>query len=174
MIDIHSLVHITKIPNFEVVKTNTLAAIDSMSRYSIEGFGQKLCNTDWHISPEINRPYWSIISLEINRHNQLLKEKLNLHSVNTGKVWHQQYETGDYHSWHTHNGSIYSNVMYIELSDDSPKTSFSYMGDEYTVDVNEGDIITFPSFLAHGSKPNTGARKTVIGFNTDIEDSREF
>ena len=64
--------------------------------------------------------------------------------------------------------------MYIELDSSSPQTSFSYMDNEYKVDVTEGDIITFPSFLSHGSRPNTGPRKTVIGFNSDIQSMREF
>jgi len=174
MINIESLVHITKIPNFEVVKNSTLSAISSMTRYSIDGPGQRLSNTDWHINPDEHRPYLNIVFPEINRHNEILKEKLQLRSVTTSTVWHQQYEAGDFHLWHVHESSIYSNVMYIELGDDSPKTSFSYMGTEYKVDVNEGDIITFPSFLAHGSRPNTGARKTIIGFNTNIEVYKQF
>ena len=174
MIDINSLVHITQIPNFEIFKTDTLDAIKSMNRYSINGVGQNISNTDWHLDPNMYRPYWNTICPEINRHNNRLQRKLNLHSITTGKFWFQQYETGDYHSWHTHNGSTFSNVIYIELGTNSPKTSFLYMNKEYTVNVNEGEILTFPSFLAHGSKPNTGARKTIVSFNSNIEVMQEF
>ena len=41
--------------------------------------------------------------------------------------------------------------------------------DEKGVKAKEGDIITFPAFLFHRSKPNTSKkRKTVISFNSSI------
>ena len=35
-------------------------------------------------------------------------------------------------------------------------------------DVNEGDILTFPSYFIHKSKPNGVKRKTIISYNTSF------
>jgi ectoine hydroxylase-related dioxygenase (phytanoyl-CoA dioxygenase family) len=46
---------------------------------------------------------------------------------------------------------------------------FEYMGEEFQIDVKEGDYVVFPSMLKHCSKPNeTQERKTIIALNINV------
>jgi uncharacterized RmlC-like cupin family protein len=45
------------------------------------------------------------------------------------------------------------------------------MGEEIEVHVDEGDILVFPTFIPHRSKPNLDTKiKTVIAFNLKAKD----
>ena len=49
------------------------------------------------------------------------------------------------------------------------KKAITEFKDEKGVKAKEGDIITFPAFLFHRSKPNISKkRKTIISFNSSI------
>ena len=90
----------------------------------------------------------------------------NLRTYN--QVWYQQYKKGDYHGWHRHPNNTFSNVYYVSLPKNSASTSFRYSGKEFEINVKEGQILTFPSYLEHCSKPNPSDQiKTVISFNLD-------
>ena len=41
--------------------------------------------------------------------------------------------------------------------------------DIFSIDVKEGDIIMFPSFIIHRAPKNNGDRKTIISFNIDFD-----
>ena len=32
-------------------------------------------------------------------------------------IWYQQYNSNDEHDWHTHTGSHYTNIYFVELPD---------------------------------------------------------
>ena len=82
-------------------------------------------------------------------------------------IWYQQYNSNDEHDWHTHTGSHYTNIYFVELPDKDMKTEILDMAN---IDVKEGDIISFPAFIFHRSKPNkSNKRKTVISFNTSFD-----
>jgi len=100
----------------------------------------------------------------INKGNGIAYKSLYIQNF-----WHQQYEQGDYHGWHTHGDAIYSSVYYAELPEGSA-TTFRINGEERQFDVQEGDYIVFPSFIEHCSKPNnTGTRKTIVSLNLNPE-----
>jgi len=62
---------------------------------------------------------------------------------------------------------LYSNIYYLDLPEGTSKTTFKFIDKEFEVDVEEGDILTFPGSMLHCSKPNTSEHtKTVIAFNT--------
>jgi uncharacterized protein YjlB len=45
------------------------------------------------------------------------------------------------------------------------------MGEEFTIDVEEGDILTFPGSVIHCSKPHqSNDIKTVVSFNISAKD----
>jgi uncharacterized RmlC-like cupin family protein len=83
--------------------------------------------------------------------------------------WFQQYENGDYHGTHVHD-TPFSSVYYIELPGESPRTTLKLFGKEYQIEVQEGDILTFPGFIPHESKENKNTRKTIIAFNSTYEE----
>ena len=124
-------------------------------------------NSDFFI-PTFHNEYHNIVFPIINDHTLSLSSFLGYVNkpLQIENFWFQQYKKGDSHTWHRH-GSIFSNVYYVDLPEDSSKTSFRFRGEEFEVDVKEGQILTFPSYLEHCSKPNLSDKiKTVIAFNS--------
>ena len=79
-------------------------------------------------------------------------------------AWFQQYKNNNFHKWHTHTKTQFSNIYFLELPDQKLLTEF------YNIKVSnieEGDVITFPSYIFHRSPVNnTNKRKTVVAFNS--------
>jgi len=64
-----------------------------------------------------------------------------------------------------------SNVYFVELPSKSLGTEILNHG---KLDLNEGDLLTFPAYLYHRSPVNvTEERKTIISFNSNISEYRE-
>lgn len=161
-------IFIFRVLNHDVLKPKLLAQISDLGSYSIINEGQRISNTDWHLKPNEEYLYRNtFLPIAIN-HLSLLSKELshkNQHKVIIEKCWFQQYNEGDYHDLHLHNGSL-SSVYYLELNDDSPRTTFFINGEEVTIPVSEGQIISLPSYIEHESKPNGKNRKTVIAYNS--------
>jgi len=160
----------TRVKDHQHIKFNILNYIESMGKYSFsQPENQQISNTDWHLSPETPRPYVDYLNHIFDDHNNAVMNAFGFDVCRRINCWFQQYEKGDYHIWHTHRGTMFSNVYYVSLDESCPKTSFKINGEEIDIDVEEGDIITFPSYLKHRSKPNqSDFIKTVIAFNTDF------
>jgi hypothetical protein len=146
-------------------KEQILNSISSIGICSVKVKDYSLCHTDWHLSEKWERPYWPLIKDEINKHVEEVSKKFGVSSAVINSFWVQQYGYEDYHDWHFHGGTMFSSVYYLELPA-GVQTTFRFLGQEFLIDCKEGDIITFPSYLNHCSKPNkSGHRKTVISFN---------
>jgi len=149
-------------------KEEILKAIDSMGSHSLIERGQQISNTDWHLQRDYLRPYYDIVQPIIEQCLSEANKKMGSNIIDIGNYWFQQYNTGDFHEWHNHGMSTFSSVYYVELPK-STSTTFRYMGDEFQVDVKEGNYIIFPSYLRHCSKINkTKQRKTVIALNINM------
>ena len=64
-------------------------------------------------------------------------------------------------------------VYYIELDNKDKSTEFydSVKKEKFQLDVKEGDIVVFPSFIPHRSpKIVTDNRKTIISCNINLID----
>lgn len=86
-------------------------------------------------------------------------------------LWFQQYPYGSRFGWHTHPGSHFACVYFVELPDPQYATEFLTLG---RFPVNEGDIIFFPAFLPHRSPYiNIDQRKTIISTNFDFDFKRD-
>jgi hypothetical protein len=157
------------VPNHAEVKPLILESIKSMGTHCVVKEGQQISNTDWHLSPERERPYFEYVKPIIDAHTQALTKSANLFESDYGikftHYWFQQYAKGDYHTWHIHEYCLFANVYYVDLPDGAAKTSFKVGDKEFEVEVAEGQILTFPSCFFHCSKPNPAKTKTVISFN---------
>lgn len=167
-----------KLDNHAIMKPQILSAIDKMEvnsirveekkgEYGIIDEAQSIYNSDWYSPREIERPYYPIIQPVFDHICQALKDKYKYHMrLKVDNYWFQQYKTSDFHSWHIHDNGLFSCVYYVELNSESPKTSFNLLGNEENINVEEGQILVFPSYLLHCSKPNQDLKtKTVISFN---------
>jgi len=163
---------ITKLDQHELIKESMLMLIDKLGEHSIiEEHGkipQRISNTDWFLTLNETPAYFNMFSPMVAEHCRQVKNMLKLPvDIKCVDYWFQQYRTGDYHSWHTHANCLYSNIYYLDLPEGTSKTTFKFIDKEFEVDVEEGDILTFPGSMLHCSKPNTSEHtKTVIAFNT--------
>ena len=126
-----------------------------------------ITNTDWSKNNDFNREWIHYFKDNILSQIQsnLLDDRLALNLI-LHNIWFQQYEQLDEHDWHTHTESQFTNIYYVELPDGEKTELF----DEVDIDIKEGDILSFPAYIFHRSKPNiSNQRKTVISFNSSFE-----
>lgn len=169
MIDhIKSTIFVSPVEDHNLLKRNILLSIEKMGRFGMVNSVNNLYNTDWYLNASIVRPYYSIVEPHLTSHNNKVMEYYGYTGVLTTNYWVQQYAKGGFHTWHTHENCTFSNVYYVDFGSSSPKTTFKFRGEEFEVDVAEGSILTFPSYLIHCSKPNPADEiKTVIAFNSN-------
>jgi len=152
-----------------MIKDKILDGIKKMGKHSIVDQEQNIANSDWHLAKNFNRQYYEYILKVFNDVTEFVNKKFNYHEqdkVSVNNYWFQQYENGGMHKWHRHGGCSFSCCYYVDLSCDNPKTSFELFGEMFEVDVKEGVVLIFPSFLSHCSKPNESKHtKTVVSFN---------
>lgn len=175
---IQAPVFMSSMPDFQEVKPKLLAAIASMGIHGLpenETYDQKIYNTDYYLPRETDRPYWPLLTEFITEHNNKIIKDNEYANWAVDVFWFQHYNTGDYHGWHVHGGSAFTNVFYVNLPDKTTRTMFKFGDKEFNFEVSEGDLITFPSYLLHCSKPNTNLLpKVVVSFNTQINIAGDF
>jgi hypothetical protein len=164
----------TKIPIFksEVLhhaknKNIILKAIESLGVHGLVEKDQQIYNTDWYLSGEIYRPYYELmrpIMESVCREIYDVIQATGTQQYGIRNYWFQQYKSGDYHKLHTHVGTSFSCVYYLDLPEKASPITFKLYGKEFVVPVKEGEILAFPGFIPHLSEP-TKANKTVIVFN---------
>lgn len=123
--------------------------------------------------PKTFKPYgeltYKILEDPITQLEELYGVQRNFHVELS--LWFQQYEQTTEFGWHTHNLDM-SCVYYVELPEPNEATEFLHFG---TFPVEEGDVITFPSFIAHRSPPiKSNKRKTIIACNFKFNIDREL
>ena len=85
-------------------------------------------------------------------------------------AWFQQYYANAAHHWHNHSDCQFTNVYFLELPNEDYKTEIIGLeGELFSYEAKEGQMITFPSYLQHRSKPNGNGRKTIISFNSSYQ-----
>lgn len=126
---------------------------------------------DWKQSTDFSRPWVRYFLDFFKKELYDIKTSLYYEECHLKELWFQQYKEGNTHSWHTH-GENFTGVYYVELKKDSPKTQVVNPFDSHTVyelDVSEGDLVIFPSFVLHRApKINDNNRKTIVSFNINL------
>jgi uncharacterized protein YjlB len=128
-----------------------------------------LYKEDYYLPTEYPRPYLALFYKLIEPYMDKISKKFESKKTIIHNSWFQQYKKGNYHHWHNHVNCHFGNVYYLELPSSELGTKF--LNSINDVEVQEGDILTFPSYLYHQSPVNkTNKRKTVISFNTSFTD----
>ena len=169
--DIPCCVYVSEVEEHQEIKAKFFKFLAQNNVHGTIGVkGDEIYNTDYFVKnhSSIDNSYFDIVSPIFDKHNDALSKFLNyVVPISTGQFWFQQYKKNNKHSWHRHKNSIFSNVYYVDLPEGTSKTKFRFLGREFTVDVKEGQILTFPSFIEHCSKPSLSEHiKTVISFNS--------
>ena len=130
------------------------------------------CSTDFNISQDIDRDYLDYFRVRIlDDVIESISKQLGLAPCEWDVLmaWFQQYNQSNVHSWHNHAYTQFTNCYFLELPDATHKTEIlDINGNILEYDAKEGDIITFPAWMKHRSKPHEGEQKTVIAFNLDF------
>lgn len=121
-------------------------------------------HTDYDLPKKMKREWWDYFLNIISPYVDRITKQLNCKQCDIIDYWFQQYTPGSSHGWHNHSHSQFSNVYYIEC----PKGNGTIFKD-FDIECEEGDLITFPSYLIHRSKENTSKlRKTIISYTCDF------
>ena len=79
--------------------------------------------------------------------------------------WYQIYKENNFHETHTHRGTNFTNIFYLQLPNINSKTQIK----DHNFSVEEGDLISFPAFIPHSSKINLSKKdKIIISFNSSV------
>ena len=110
------------ITNHKLYKDELLKQINQLPKNSLQGEGH-ISHTDWNKDRNSQEGYLKIF------YEKILPEPMdNIEKFMRAKgwdithVWFQQYHKNDYHSWHYHIKSQFTNVYYLELPHANYKT----------------------------------------------------
>ena len=139
----------------------------------------RISRTDWDMAHQLQQPYQTYQPNYLDIFKPIMMEHImNVMKlicppgkmiVDTQTPWFQQYERDDVHNWHVHSNCAFSSIYYVELHKETPNTLFSMFNKIFSVAIEEGCIITFPSLYSHSSPSNKSSlRKSVISFNMNL------
>ena len=160
-----------KIPNFKNLKKDLIKLIYKSKCHNINEKGERISFSDWKYSKDDSRKYILFIFDKIIKN--FCKEfcKINnCKSISILNMWFQIYKTGDFHSMHVHPETNFTNIIYISIPTNKVKTNvYSLEKDKINLDVEEGEILTFPAFFPHESPVNNcNNNKIIVSFNSNI------
>jgi hypothetical protein len=161
----------SKFAQHQELKETLLDLIDHAPYRSpiIEKAEVNITKTDWFDSNNFERPWFNYIKESFTKHVFEMYKEMNFGKYKINEIWFQQYLENSEHGWHTHSAN-FTQVYYVELPKDAPKTLLMepFTGNKIELDVEEGDVVLFPSFVLHKTMPNNSSqRKTIISFNVD-------
>ena len=128
-----------------------------------------ITKTDWSYSRDSTRPWVYLIKDDlINDLNKIVVE-CNYGKIIVEDIWFQQYTNNSEHGWHAHSSNC-TGVYYVDMPEGSPKTQIiePYTNRVIELDLKEGDLVMFPSFVIHKAPKNLNNKtKTIISFNSN-------
>jgi len=128
---------------------------------------------DWTIERNVPRKWLEVLRPSLTKELDIIYKELGYDTYDVKNIWFQQYETNGVHGWHVHVYCQWTNVYYVDLPEDCPQTEIINpynQKDIIKIDVKEGDLLTFPSFVIHRAPVNKSNKtKTIISFNSDAD-----
>jgi hypothetical protein len=159
-----------------IIKENLLKIIESCKNESLkskdEYYSDNIEKLDWSESHNFKREWVNYIINPLLKNLTEMISSMGFKTYNITEIWFQQYIKNSEHGWHIH-GSNYTGVYYVELNENSPQTEIMNPEDltkKQKLNVKEGDIIIFPSFVIHKAPLLINDyRKTIVSFNINFE-----
>jgi len=162
---IETEIFILDVPQHDRFKDRLLSYIDEMPNQSFE----RVTKSDWNLPASAERKYLHFFYTRvIGPCMYKLKDYLKAKEFRIANGWFQQYEKNSQHTWHNHGDTNWANSYFLELPDPKFKTEIKIKDKIIEYEVKEGQLICFPAYLLHRSKPNGDKRKTVIAFNSQF------
>lgn len=157
------------------IKTKLLSEFNSLEKINSPSNKSEFIdidNGDWDERWDKDRSWHKLFLPDMMQYLDSIIDDLGYSTYLIKETWYQQYSINSFHGWHVHDGSLWSNIYYVELDSSNPPTEFynPLTKNILKFDIKEGDIITFPSLLIHRSAKNTSKkRKTIISWNLDTD-----
>ncbi|NDG79925.1 MAG: hypothetical protein EBX47_10960 [Synechococcaceae bacterium WB8_1B_057] len=152
------------------IKNNILLGIDLMPQISCNKADKgRISKCDFDIDRSITRTYLEEFDKFIFDYMDKLTESAGYTSWKIHNIWFQQYHKNDFHDWHTHNDCQFANIYYLEYDKNLATTELihPFTKEILFVEAEEGDILSFPSYIIHRAPPvKTDSRKTILSFNS--------
>ena len=126
--------------------------------------------TDWEVDQEYE--YKNYYLKQIYPYFENMEKFINCCRSIIHNVWFHQYHKNDFHDWHIHAGCQFASVYYLELPNKKYSTEFYDYEKKKIIryNIEEGDIIIFPSYIPHrASKVLDNKRKTIISANYSLQ-----
>lgn len=159
----------SKFQSHPKLKDNILSAINRLDCSSVDYGSSIITKSDWNKGKDFHREYMDYLFPDLGYHMEDVYSHYGFKRINIHNCWFQQYEKGSGHMWHIHMDCQWTNVYYVDIPEGSP---FLEVKDPITkkvstIEVEEGDILSLPSFVIHRSPPmQNDVRKTIISFNS--------
>ena len=159
-----------------LIKENLLKIIQSCKDESLkskdEYYSDNIEKLDWNESKNFDRKWVNYIIEPLMNNLTEMISSIGFETYKLTSIWFQQYIKNSEPGWHIH-GDNYTGVYYVELNENSPQTEIMNPDDltkKKSLDVKEGDIIIFPSFVIHKApKLINDYRKTIVSFNINFD-----
>tara|TARA_R110000822_G_scaffold295792_1_gene418059 strand:+ start:5162 stop:5767 length:606 start_codon:yes stop_codon:yes gene_type:complete len=155
--------------------------------------GRKISNpTGWQsLNFDLSQDIFLNLNEEIHKHFLSYIKNIPLNNkFKISSMWANVNEYKDYNLIHTHGDSVISGVYYLKNPKNSGNLFFANPASEgieylwencieeytqqnsacWTIAVEEGDLVLFPSWLKHGVEPNLNKKENriSIAFNINI------
>ena len=132
--------------------------------------------------PNIPKNLKKILNKKVNEFGKSLKNNF-FHSLKIDEIWYNVYTKNMYQELHTHRISLFSGIFYLKFNKNIHSPTIFY-NNFFNIDfcqetysdinifcfkpeINEGDLIIFPSNILHEVKPQTTDElRITIAFNT--------
>lgn len=169
---------ITPIKDHKILNKNLLDLISKMpdNKLTTKIPNSKIENiskTDWNLPKEAPREYLTLFYKTITPYMNKMAKILQAKKWTIWNGWFQQYYKNDFHTWHRHHQSNWTNIYYIEAPHTSMLTQIKnpITNKKETVDAGEGVLVSLPAHTLHTSaKFRSKKRKTIISFNSCFHD----
>lgn len=161
---------ITDFVHHKKIKDSLLELINLAESQKVidPGCETNISKADWHDAQNFKRDWTKYLLGYLTEPVLDIYKELGYDGYTLHDIWFQQYYKNSGHGWHSHSAN-FTNVYYLELPESTPKTQIVNPYNQTEVielEVKEGDILVFPSFVIHRAPPNlSDNRKTIVSYN---------
>lgn len=164
---------LNQVDGYKSFNKRLLQLIDKMPNKRYVTQKERISKTDWNLPRNHKREYLAYFYDNIRPTMFEIARHLKTEQWSIWNGWYQQYNRLDYHNWHRHDKTNWTNIYYVELPS---KTMFTKIKNPFTeevtdIEAKEGMLITIPGHVLHTSpKFKSNKRKTIISFNSCFHD----
>jgi hypothetical protein len=159
---------ITKIKESKELNKVLLNLLEKIPNNPLKEGNDFIEKTDWNLPKDLKREYVEYFLKIIRPYLEKIAISFKSKKVSVSDIWFQQYTKSGVHQWHNHPYTNWTNVYFVELPS-------KYLATEILnydkLNIEEGDMLTFPAYIYHRSPPNfSDSRKTIVSFNSNFYD----